>query len=178
VQSRITRPTPAERHPEQAFRKEAEALTEQMKGRHRPLLDDLLDLTACIAYVEELLENRRVSRYLGKNHATTLSQIDQVIATVRKSAAESEDGKMAAWSIARAKNDLDAVVKEAKTNGPQLIRARRFPVVVVVSIRRWNAMLRRHPELEGFFRQKTIQYSTKTIPSSPREQRATRPCSG
>ena len=65
---------------------------------------------------------------------------------------------MTVWSIARAKNELAELVKQAKTQGSQLIRTRRYPVVVVVSIRRWNAMLRRYPELEKWFWQKTIRH--------------------
>ena len=71
---------------------------------------------------------------------------------------------MTVWSIARAKNELAELVKQAKTNGPQLIRTRRYPVVVVVSIRRWNAMLRRYPELEKWFWQKTILPPSKGAP--------------
>lgn len=154
---------PPDVHSKRALRQAEAALSEQMKERQRPLLDDLLDLTACVAYTEGLFGNVRISKYLGKNHAASLRQINQLIAMIRKPAAESEEGTMMVWSIARAKVELCEVVKQAKTNGPQLIRARRDPVVMVVSIRRWNAMLRRHPGLEEFFRQKTIRYSTKTI---------------
>lgn len=154
---------PPDVHSKRALRQAEAALSEQMKERQRPLLEDLLDLTACVAYTEGLFGNVRISKYLGKNHAANLRQINQLIAMIQKPAAESEEGTMMVWSIARAKVELSEVVKQAKTNGPQLIRARRDPVVMVVSIRRWNAMLRRHPGMEEFFRQKTIRYLTKTI---------------
>jgi prevent-host-death family protein len=153
---------PDERPPERARRKEAEGLIQQLKMRRHPLLVDLLDLTACVAYAERLLENGSISRYLRKNHTTTLNQMKQLIATIRHSGNESEEPTMTVWSIAQAKNELAELVKQAKINGPQLIRTRRYPVVVVVSIRRWNAMLRRHPELEKFFWQKTILSPSKT----------------
>lgn len=152
---------PAERSPERAITKEEEALADLVMKRQRPLLDDLLDLTTCVAFAERLLENGSVSRYLRINHTTTLSQMKELIAGIRQSGGDCEEVTMTVWSMARAKNELAELVKQAKTNGPQLIRTKHYPVVIVVSIRRWNAMLRRHPELEKFFWQKTIRSPSK-----------------
>jgi prevent-host-death family protein len=152
---------PAERYPERAIKERRKALADLMKQRQRPLLDDLLDLTSCVAFAERLLANASVRRYLRKNHTTTLSQMKELIAMIRQSGGDCEEVTMTVWSIARAKNELAELVKQAKTNGPQLIRTKHYPVVVVVSIRRWNAMLRRHPELEKFFWQKTIRSPSK-----------------
>ena len=58
---------------------------------------------------------------------------------------------MTVWSLSRAKNDLDEVIQQTLKAGPQMIKLVRWPVVVIVPIRRWRAMLRRYPELEEFF---------------------------
>ena len=44
------------------------------------LCADLLHLTICCRYVEWLLENPRVLRYLRRNHATELRQLETVLA--------------------------------------------------------------------------------------------------
>jgi prevent-host-death family protein len=151
----------AEKPFEVAIKKESDTLPEQISSRKPPLLDDLLFLTICLAYFEGLLGNVRINRYLRKNHEITLYRIEELVARIRLCGAESGEDTMTVWSISEARKELSKLVTEAQRNGPQLIRQRKQPIAIVVSMRRWNAMLRRHPELEEFFWQRKIRYSTK-----------------
>jgi hypothetical protein len=167
--SKILRPEgkPARRPEESQLKKETEGLLEEMRNRQRPLLDDLLCLTTCVAYVERLLRNIRISKYLHKNHGATLARVKELLARIRQTEDALEEGTMTVWSIALAKKKLGEIIMQAKNNGPQLIRTYGDPVVVVVSLRRWNAMLRRYPELEEFFWGKGIPQARKSVPSDP-----------
>jgi hypothetical protein len=44
--------------------------------------DDVLNLTAACKYIERLLTNARVRRYLAKHHADTLATLDQLLADI------------------------------------------------------------------------------------------------
>jgi hypothetical protein len=145
-----------------ALAKKSEALWEEIIARQRPLLDDLLYLQTYITYIDKLLVNARIRRYLVKNHNVTLSKIEKLIASVKLSAVDLEEGSMTVWSLARAQKDLSELIKQAQTNGPQHIKKRHEPCVIVISTRRWNAMLRRYPELEEFFFQRQCPW-TKTV---------------
>jgi hypothetical protein len=151
----------AERRLERALKNESGNLSEEIKSRNPPLLDDLLFLTTCLAYFEKMLGNARIERYLRKNHKITLGTIERLMAKIRRPGDDSEEETMTVWSVAQAAKELSKLVQEARSVGPQLISVRRRPIAIVVSMLRWNAMLRRHPELEDFFWQRKIGSSAK-----------------
>jgi len=62
-----------------ALRREAGELTGALATRERPFVADLLQLTAWIDYVEMLLENQRVVRYLAKCHPDIMQRLKSVI---------------------------------------------------------------------------------------------------
>ena len=45
---------------------------------------DMLDLTTSCRYLSRLLKNDRIRRYLSKNHADTLAEVDQVVGEVEQ----------------------------------------------------------------------------------------------
>jgi hypothetical protein len=45
---------------------------------------DMLDLTTSCRYLARLLKNDRIRRYLSKNHADTLAEVDQVVGEVEQ----------------------------------------------------------------------------------------------
>jgi Phd_YefM. len=133
---------------------ESADLQQQLSRRPRSLINDLLDLTTGVAYIERLLENTRIKRYLAKHHGAVLDRIEKLLAEVDSSRADPEEDMIMIWSVSRAKKDLDELIRRSRIDGPQMIKRVRWPVVVIVSIRRWRAMLRRYPELQEFFWQK------------------------
>ena len=62
-----------------ALRREAGELAGVLAARERPFVADLLQLTAWIDYVEMLLENQRVVRYLAKCHPDMMQRLKSVI---------------------------------------------------------------------------------------------------
>jgi hypothetical protein len=166
-------PTRAEKAYGRNFHQESAALQEEINARKTPLLNDLLDLTIYIAYAEKLLGNARINRYLRKNHQPVLSGIERLIAEVSSSKIDLEEEIMTVWSIPRVREELAELIRQCKTNGPQLIRTRHEPVVIVICLRRWRAMLRRYPELEEFAFQAKIcptgkNIKEETVPRQPR----------
>jgi hypothetical protein len=105
-----------------------------------------------------------------------LNKIEKLIAGVKLSTVDLEEGSMTVWSLARAQKDLAKLIKQAQTNGPQHIKKRHEPCVIVISTRRWNAMLRRYPELEDFFFKRQCIWTKKIGRLSPlqAEVKATR----
>ncbi|OAI57283.1 hypothetical protein AYO50_01780 [Acidobacteria bacterium SCGC AG-212-P17] len=152
-----------------ALAEKSEALWEKITTRRRPLLDDLLYLQTYITYIDKLLANTRIRRYLVKNHNVTLSHIEKLIAGLRLATVDLEEDSMTVWSLARAQKDLAELIKQAQTNGPQHIKKRHEPCVIVISTRRWNAMLRRFPELEEFFFQRQCPWTKKVGRANPQQ---------
>jgi hypothetical protein len=159
----IPDPTRAEKAYGRNFNKESAALQEEIDNRKTPLLNDLLDLTIYIAYAEKLFGNARINRYIRKNHQPVLSRIERLLAEIRSSRIDLEEDIMTVWSIPRVKEELAELIRQCKTNGPQFIRTRHEPVVIVICLRRWRAILRRYPELEEFVFQAKIRRTGKSI---------------
>jgi hypothetical protein len=152
-----------------ALAEKSEALWKEITTRRRPLLDDLLYLQTYIAYLDKLLVNARIHRYLVKNHHVTLSKIEKLIGSVKLATVDFEEDSMTVWSLARAQKDLAELIKQAQICGPQHIRKRHEPCVIVISTRRWNAMLRRYPELEEFFFQRQCSWTKKVGRVDPQQ---------
>ena len=132
------------------LREEAATVREQLTGRPTALVNDLVDLTVGIAYLEALLKNARIRRYLERNHKTTLDTLEQLMQEVKGMPSDTE-GTVNLWSFTRAQKELSEVIHLSRTVGPQMIKNVRYPVVMVVSVRRWKKIMRRYPEIEELF---------------------------
>lgn len=155
------------------FSRESAALREELSSRKTPLLNDLLDLTTYMAYVEKLLRNARINHYLKKHHQPVLGRMERLMAELRNSKIDLDDNTVTVWSYIRVKAEIEELIRQCKVNGPQYIRTRHEPVVIVITLRRWRAVLRRYPELEEFVFQKTIRRTLKDDLARASKTRAT-----
>jgi hypothetical protein len=113
-------------------------------------LNDLLDLSVYVAYIEKLVTNDKIKRYLKENHSTLLSRIEHLLSQIANPGLDSEEDAVTVWSVKTAKERLPELMMECHKHGPQLIRRSSEPGVIVISTRRWRAALRRYPKLEEF----------------------------
>ena len=67
-----------------ALRQRAAQLTTEVGLRKRPLAADVLRLMSWLDYVETLLENQRIRRYLSKHHLETLIKLEKVCCASRE----------------------------------------------------------------------------------------------
>ena len=75
---------------------EANALVEDLKNAEDSYAADMLDLATGCRYFSRLVGNPRIRRFLSKNHAEILAELDQLITEV-----EQETHKPAASEGAR-----------------------------------------------------------------------------
>jgi len=66
------------------LRSDAKALKAVLEKREQPFVGDVLKLTTGLAYVEKLLQNRRISGYLIKHHGDALRRLQKITAAARE----------------------------------------------------------------------------------------------
>ena len=66
------------------LRSDAKALKAALAKREQLFVGDVLQLTTGLAYVEKLLQNRRISGYLSKHHGDALQRLQKIIDAVRE----------------------------------------------------------------------------------------------
>jgi RepB plasmid partitioning protein/ParB-like nuclease domain len=77
--TRLRSVTPAE---QSMMEQETDELLKHVDSIQATYGDDVLNLTAACKYVERLLANARVRRYLAKHHEDTLATLDQLLADI------------------------------------------------------------------------------------------------
>ena len=78
------RPSVVENSTKKLMEEEAQALVEDLRRAEESYAADMLDLTTCCRYLSRLLKNNRIRRYLSRNHADTLAELDQVVTEVEQ----------------------------------------------------------------------------------------------
>jgi ParB-like chromosome segregation protein Spo0J len=101
--TRLRSVTPAE---QSMMEQETDELLKHVDSIQATYGDDVLNLTAACKYVERLLANARVRRYLAKHHEDTLATLDQLLADI---AADKRRRPPAKQSSATTRADESAV---------------------------------------------------------------------
>jgi prevent-host-death family protein len=105
-----------------------------------------LTCTIAIHYLEALLGNANINRYLRKYHEQTLQDCDRVVEESRiprSNETEADVMKKQMWTITRAKANMQELLRRTKKIGPQIITQSGRPTAVLVSLPEWKQLTKR-----------------------------------
>jgi hypothetical protein len=123
------------------LRQHSQRLRKQLGKEAGVILEESLRFTTLFCYLKSLVKAPFVRKYLSKHDPDSLHNLQSLAATLHQLTAD-QGGAMndALWTLAKAKADLQQLMRAAVKEGPQAICIGGIPSVMVVSIRTWNAL--------------------------------------
>lgn len=102
-----------------------------------------LDCTVVCRYIESILKNTQVTRYLEANHRPIFLELQSIVEDSQQPSAdetEREAMKRRLWTITRASSHMQDLLRAVRENGPQVLSRNGKPTAVVVSLRQWKTL--------------------------------------
>jgi prevent-host-death family protein len=102
-----------------------------------------LDCVLILCYLQAILRNPLATSYLLRNHSKTLQDLKRIVEDGRKppsNETEANTMKKQMWTIPRARNDMQELIRRTKQIGPQVITRSGKPTAVVVSLSQWKQL--------------------------------------
>lgn len=130
------------------LRDDSDALSKELKDNRTPFLPGMLKLCSYATFLVSILQEREVRNYLMANHQQTFKALEVTLGLLQEQAKWAESQEISMWSIAAARKQLQVLVARARSTEPQVIGRFKTPLVVVISARRWKAILKRFPQAE------------------------------
>lgn len=127
---------------------DCEALIKELDGRSPKFLPRMIKLFSYVTYLRSILQNQKVRGYLMAKHHELLKNVELTLRELKDQDDSAESQAVPQWTVAKARKDLQALVTLARTTEPQVIGFNKKPLVVVISARRWKAIVRRFPQAE------------------------------
>jgi prevent-host-death family protein len=126
----------------------SESLRKGLESRGSRFLHGMLKLQSLTTYLGIILKDEPIRSYLMEKHPETLKRLENTLGYVQEQASNAESKIIPMWTVAQARKEIEELVSRARNEEPQVIGVGNRPIVVVVSARRWKAILLHHPEVQ------------------------------
>jgi prevent-host-death family protein len=127
---------------------DCEALIKELDGQCQKFLPGMVKLFSYVTYFRSILQNEKVRGYLMTKHHQLLKNVELTLRDLAEQEKSAGSQVVPLWTVAKARKKLQDLVTLARTTEPQVIGHNKKPLVIVISARRWKAILRRFPQAE------------------------------